>query len=259
MLGFTIKKAFFDLWDNLLQVALLNLGFIAVTAIAFSVTNLLAQVDTFIAALLIPTVIIFVTVTYLGGTSLATRDMVDYDLPEFRQFLRYFRDALPAAAVLAAIYVVQFFITSIAVPFYVQIDNIFGLAALVFLFWASVIWLLASQFFLPIRSRLDTSIKKILKKCFLVFFDNPGFSIAMAIGALLLSAVSLPLALLIPGPAGVMLWLQSGFKIRLMKYDYLEEHPEADRRKVPWDALLIDEQQKVGKRTLKGMIFPWKE
>lgn len=259
MLGFTIKKAFFDLWDNLLPVALLNIGFIAITALVFSLTNLLAALDTFLVAVLIPTVMIMVATMYLGGVALTTRDMSDYESFEFKQTLRYFRQALPASAVLGAIYVAQFFITSIAVPFYVQIDNLFGLTALVFLFWASVIWLLSSQYYFPIRSRLDTSIKKILKKCFIMFFDNTGFSLFVAIGAFLLAAVSLPLALLVPGPAGVMLWIQSSFKVRLLKYDYLEENQDANRRHIPWDSLLVDEEQRVGKRTLRGMIFPWKE
>ena len=48
-------------------------------------------------------------------------------------------------------------------------------------------------------------------------------------------------------------------KLRLYKYDYLEENPDAKRNDIPWDALLIDERERVGKRTLRGMIFPWKE
>jgi hypothetical protein len=44
-----------------------------------------------------------------------------------------------------------------------------------------------------------------------------------------------------------------------MKYDYLEENPRADRKHIPWETLLREERERVGKRTLKGMIFPWKE
>ncbi|MFP4643462.1 MAG: hypothetical protein ACLFM0_03830 [Spirochaetales bacterium] len=259
MFLFTIKKAFFDLWDNLLTVALLNVGFVALLALTLSLTNLFGSIDAFVGAILVPVAAILVTIVYAGGVSFASRDMVDYENPEFRQLIGYFREALPSSLWLAGLYIVQFFITSIAVPFYAQIENIWGLAALVFLFWVSVVWLLASQFFLPIRSRLDSRLKPILKKCFIVFFDNTGFSVLTAIGVLALTAISVPLAFLIPGPAGVMLWLQSSFKIRLMKYDYLEANPDADRRKIPWERLLIEEQQKVGKRTFRGMIFPWRE
>jgi len=44
-----------------------------------------------------------------------------------------------------------------------------------------------------------------------------------------------------------------------MKYDWLEANPGADRRKIPWDALLIDEREKTGTRSLKNLIFPWKD
>jgi hypothetical protein len=39
----------------------------------------------------------------------------------------------------------------------------------------------------------------------------------------------------------------------------LEENPDANRRKIPWDALLIDEKDRVGSRSIRGMIFPWKD
>jgi hypothetical protein len=57
----------------------------------------------------------------------------------------------------------------------------------------------------------------------------------------------------------MLIWLQAGFKLRLLKYDYLENDSDANRKRIPWDALLIDERERVGKRSLRGMIFPWKE
>ena len=71
--------------------------------------------------------------------------------------------------------------------------------------------------------------------------------------------VSFFTALLLPGIATIMLWWNIAFKLRLYKYDWLEQNPGANRRRVPWDALLVEDRERVGKRTLKGMIFPWKE
>ncbi len=45
----------------------------------------------------------------------------------------------------------------------------------------------------------------------------------------------------------------------MFKYDYIEAHPDTDRKHLPWEELLFEEREKVGTRTLKGMIFPWKE
>jgi hypothetical protein len=43
----------------------------------------------------------------------------------------------------------------------------------------------------------------------------------------------------------------------MVKYDYLEEHGQA--KSIPWEELLEDEEDKMGRRSLRGMIFPWKD
>jgi uncharacterized membrane protein YesL len=117
---------------------------------------------------------------------------------------------------------------------------------------------LALQFFFPVQSRLDKKFGKILKKMFLLFLDNPLFSVGLLVGAVATLALSAFTALLLPGIASILLWWNVALKLRIYKYDYLEKHPDA-RRNIPWDALLVEDRERVGKRTLKGMIFPWKE
>ena len=67
------------------------------------------------------------------------------------------------------------------------------------------------------------------------------------------------LAFLVPGFAGVALAGDVALRLRMYKYDWLEANPGAKRNEVPWDELLGEDRELVGKRTLKGMIFPWKE
>jgi hypothetical protein len=75
----------------------------------------------------------------------------------------------------------------------------------------------------------------------------------------MMTALSVLLVFLLPGPAGILLFLDQGLRLRLLKYDWLEANPEADRRKIPWEALLIDEQEKTGTRSFRSFIFPWKD
>jgi hypothetical protein len=49
------------------------------------------------------------------------------------------------------------------------------------------------------------------------------------------------------------------FKLRLYKYDYYEAHPSGKKRRVPWNELLAHDKEKLGKRTFKTLIFPWKK
>jgi uncharacterized membrane protein YesL len=258
MIGFMIKKAFFDFWDNLFRIILLNLGFILLLGIPVFLPywvyplHVALSVVSFAAG-------IFLLFVYAGAASLFVRDISDYSSPGFAEFYGYVKESWPAGIGFGIIVIAHIALLMVAFPVYSSMKNIFGLAAMVFIFWMSVLWIFASLYFFPVRARLDKNILKILKKCFLLFFDNTAFTLFLAFGMTLIVAVSTFTAFLLPGPAAALLWLQVAFKLRLMKYDYLEAHPEAERKKIPWEILLLDEEERVGKRTLKGMIFPWKD
>ena len=115
------------------------------------------------------------------------------------------------------------------------------------------------QYYFPIMVQLDKKPRKILRKMFIVFFDNPGFSFFLLIFSVIVFALSGFTAFLLFGPGGIILLGQVAFKLRLYKYDYLEENPEANRRKIPWQTLIYEDSELVGTRTLKGLIFPWKD
>jgi hypothetical protein len=142
------------------------------------------------------------------------------------------------------------------------------------LIWSGLAWFLGLQYFLSLRFRLGGSWRKNLRKCFILLFDNPWFSLFLQAWSLGTMAISLFLALLAPGFAGLALAQNDALKLRLVKYDWLEAQasPEAVGeaakpgrglfrmgKAVPWKALLAEESELVGKRTIRGMIFPWKD
>jgi len=134
-----------------------------------------------------------------------------------------------------------------------------GLFLTAIVFWTLAAGILAFQFFFAVRCRLGTKLTSIIKKSFIIFFDNPMFCIFSFIYNLVILIISALVAFLIPGPAGILLFLDEGLRLRLLKYDWLEANPEANRRKIPWDELLIDEREKTGSRSLRSFIFPWKD
>ncbi|MFW5738341.1 MAG: hypothetical protein ACOCYX_05460, partial [Spirochaetota bacterium] len=237
---------------------LMNLGFIVLLTIPLLLPSVLVDLSVYaaLASQVIGGLLAFI---YAGTISMAARDIANYERPEFRKVIEYFRETWKSSLVHGLIWAAVVLIVVVGFPVYANMGNLLGLAAIIFLFWALVIWTLASQFYFPVRAQLDTKIGKIIRKSFIIFFDNTFFAIVAGVGSLLIIAGSVFTALLIPGIAGLLIWHQVGLKLRLLKYDYLEENPEANRRKIPWDALLIDERERVGKRTLRGMIFPWKE
>ena len=256
MFGFLIKKTFFDMWDNLIRIVILNLGFILAFAIIIYFPVLFRDNQLlFFTALGIGMGILFV---YSGVVSTMTSMIADYTKPEFRDFLPALKATYPTSLLFALMNLVLVILFQVAFRWYGGIQSFIGPLASAFLFWVLIFWFLAFQFFFSIQARLDKNLRKIIKKMFLLLLDNPLFTIGLLIGTLVTFAISVFTALLLPGIASIFLWWNVALKLRLYKYDHLEEHPDG-RRNIPWDALLTEDRERVGKRTLKGMIFPWKE
>ena len=257
MLGFLIKKNFFDLWDNLFRAALINLGFIASIAFPVFIPSFLASIP-FLAmiAMLIGILWCFV---YLSAAALSLKAVSDYSTFGFAEFFANLKTAWPFGLFLGALAFLGYLLCTVIIPFYLSMESIFGLLLAAVIFWTFLASLLALQFFFAVRSRLEANFVKAIKKCFIIFFDNPFFCIFTFIHNIIMLILSAFLAFLFPGPAGILLFLDEGLRLRLLKYDWLEANPGANRKEIPWDALLIDEREKTGARSLKNFIFPWKD
>ncbi|MGA2640554.1 MAG: hypothetical protein ABSG21_06580 [Spirochaetia bacterium] len=257
MFGFLIKKAFFDMWDNMFRILLMNLGYYLVLAIFILLAPLFVSVTPLLDATLIAGIAIFAL--YTGVVSRMCSEIADYKQPGFSDIFRFLKESCASSLLLALAIGVYVFVVSIAFQFYGGLKSLAGPLAIALLFWVTVGWVFASQYFFPIQSRLDRKFRKIFRKTFLVFFDNPGFSIGLFLCSLVVLVVSFFTFLLLPGISSILLLWNAAFKLRLYKYDWLEQNAGSNRRRIPWDALLVEERERVGKRSLKGMIFPWKE
>ena len=257
MIGFLLKKNFFDAWDNLFKLALLNLGFIISLAFPIFIPSLLEAVPVLsIGALLIG---ILWCCVYLSAAALSLRNISDYGSFGFADFFGNLRTIWPMGLVLGAFAFLGFILCTVIIPFYLSMGSMFGLMLAAVIFWTLIVGVLALQFFFAVRSRLDTKLVGIIKKCFIIFFDNPGFCIFSLIHNIFVLIISAFLGFLAPGPAAILLFLDEGLRLRLLKYDWLEANPGANRRKIPWDAILIEEREKTGTRSFRNFIFPWKD
>jgi hypothetical protein len=255
MFGFLIKKTFYDLWDNLFKIALINLGFLTLFIAGIILPplfNSLPPLSTAFAALSL-----LCCCVYLSAVSLCLKALPDYGSLDFTGLPRKLAAALPAGLLLGGLCLLGFFLTILAIPFYFSLGSFAGLLLGCFLLWIVLAAVLAMQFYLPVHARLDTKPGKIIKKCLLIFFDNTFFCVLTGAVSLLILALSLPLFMLLPGPGGILLFLDEALRLRLLKYDWLEAHPE--RGKIPWDVLLEEEREKTGNRSLRGLVFPWKD
>lgn len=259
MLGFFFKKAFFDGWDHLFALLFLNLGFCLLLVLGLSVPPLLK------AAGLIAgfwALLILLASVWLSVSTFALNRVADYGSFGFKDLPPILKAAALPGLEYGALLIVVFLALRVGLPFYLSLGSFPAALAAGLLLWVSVFLLLSLQWFLPLRARLGGGFRKSLKKSFILFGDNAFFSIFLGLYNLVTTALSLFLAFLMPGFAGVALASDDALRLRLLKYDWLEKHPELGakaRRDIPWEELLAEDKELVGKRTLKGMIFPWKE
>jgi len=263
MIGFLIKKTFYDVWDNMFRIVLLNLGFIVSLTIPVIIPG---YIPIPLLALAVAVIGVLWCFVYLAAIALSVKAVSDYAVFGFADFIANLKAGWPAGVILGLVALFFFLVLRIIIPFYLDMNSLVGLLLAALIFWTLILALIAFQFFFAIRARLDTKPIKIIKKCFIIFFDNPGFSIFSLLYTIVTLVASLIFALLLPGPAGLLLFLDEGLRLRLLKYDWLEtiskeeaSPPATRRRSIPWDALLIEEREKTGTRTLRNFIFPWKD
>jgi len=261
MIGFLLRKTFYDLWDNMIKIVVLNLGFIACTTIPVFLPVLVARfIDLEIISVILVAIGILACSVYLSAAAHSIRVISDYGTYHFSDFLKSFKITWPAGLAMGGFVFLVFIILTFVIPFYLTMEPLLvGLALSAIIFWTTIFALLSFQYYFTIYSRLGTNIKKAFKKCILVSLDNTGLSIFLFIFNTIVLILSGFLAFMFPGPIGILLFLDEALRLRLLKYDYLEANPEANRRKIPWDALLIDEREKTGTRSFRNFIFPWKD
>jgi len=261
MTGFFIKKAFFDGWDNLLQILLFNVIIMAVGFGGFFLAGITSRIVILSLLTLVCTGLL--EGVLLLAVSVLMARVADYKSFSFRDLFGAMKDTWKHGMLFALVVVLGCFVFSVTLPYYFGLGNPFGFALAVLMFWVAVVAVLSLQWFLPIRSQLDTNFVKCLKKSFIIFFDNPGFSLFMFVYSTILLVLSLVFVMLVPGIAGLILAHNEAFRLRLYKYDWLEKNPELDprtaRKSVPWDELLADDEETVGHRSFKSFIFPWKD
>jgi len=260
MIGFLIRKTFYDLWDNLFRIILINLGFLVSTAIPFFLPKLAALfIGSQALEMGLTAVGVIICTVYLSAAAYSLKLISDYGTFGFVDFFKGFKDALPAGLMMGVINIILFLMVTIVIPFYMSMETPVGLLLGMFVLWAVVFAVLSFQFYFTVCARLNSSLKKAFKKCMLISVDNTGLAVFILLHNFVGLIFSVFLGFMFTGPAGALLYLDEALRLRLLKYDWLEANPGADRKKIPWDELLVEEREKTGTRTLKNLIFPWKD
>lgn len=261
MIWFFIKKNFCDGWDNLLYLALFNLILIALVSGAFFAVSALIDISV-IAALSASAFFICIFNISLLAFSNAALHLADFKSVSIKETFAELSHTWKAGLLFGILVLLLIFVGAVVLPFYFGMGNMIGFALGSVIFWIFVVAILSLQWFMPLYSYFGGSVIKNVKKSFILFFDNTGFSIFMFIYSCIVFALSGFLGFMAPGITGVILGYNNALRLRMYKYDWLEEHtdipPKEARRSIPWDELIAEDRETLGPRDLKSFIFPWK-
>ena len=259
MFFFLLKKAFFDAWDNLGTLVLGNLILMPLVVGGLWPVFKVLELG-FIAGLLMLLIVIALVFVAVGVISVIMSEIADYRRVSWGDLGGIIKKTWKTSLLLSLVASVFFGISFFGMSYYSGLRNMLGLAAAALLFWIIVGVYLSLMWFYPARNRLNGDFRKWLKKGAILMFDNMGLTLFIGLIVAPVQMILWPMTMFTAfGPAGIQLYLNGALRLMMFKYDWLEEHPEATKKDVPWFELLMDEKERVGKRTLRGMIFPWKE
>lgn len=260
MTGFFLKKCLFDGWDNLFKLFILNFILVVVAAGIMSLAFMLQNPLLFL--LLAVSTIIFSAVFSLGMSGICSK-ISNNKTPEFHDFIQSLKETWLQGIALGLLLILLLLIVVWIIPFYFNMGDLFSRIIAGLLFWMVIVFVLALQWFLPVRTNMEKKFFRTLKKSFILFIDNPAFSFFLFFYSLFLTALSLVFLMLIPGAGGIILAQNNAYKLRMYKYDWMEENPDIPpaeaRKSVPWSTLLEKDREIMGRRTLKNLFFPWKD
>ena len=258
---FFIKKNFYDSWDNMLTLIVVNIVVMAASLGLLSLIYALHRSTSLVIALIILFGIVMSILALAAGeiassaANFGSAHIADF----FRAIPSCIADGIRFGLVLAVVGAASY----VCIPFYFVQKTLPAMFIGSMFVWLVIFTLLSLQWFVAIRSLLHNNFRKCIKKCFLIFFDNIWFSLFMAAYTFFLTALSVFLLGLLPSLSGIAMAQVNAFRLRLYKYDYYEAHPELktpkEKRCIPWDELLQNDKETLGPRSFKSLIFPWKE
>ncbi len=267
MFRFFFKKNFCDGWDNFFFIIISNLIPLALMAAGFFSLKITSDINPYLPNVC---VLIFFMLTVLSTFSWGANaaKLADFETPTFSAFFSTLKYVWKIGLLYGLFLAAAAFVFRIALAYYfssyLKSGSALFLILTALLCWFGVICVLALQWFIPLYFlQDDNGFLKCLKKSFIIFFDNAAFTVEVFILNLALAVLTFITVGIFPGLNGILLSCTNALRLRLYKYDWLEEHPEflSDRDKrseVPWDELLKEDKESLGDRKFTSFIFPWK-
>lgn len=271
MFKFFLKKNFADGWDNFFFLIISNLIPIAAIVGTLFLIRHVGMINPILPSfvfILCGGIVMSLIFAWGGNAAkianFETGSFGHYFISLSHTWIIGFLFGIIVSAAVVFIYTgISFYISS-----YMTTKNMMGLLFTAVLGWFTLICAVALQWFIPLYFlQAENNFVKCLKKSFIIFFDNPGFSFAVFLYNIVLFVISCITVFIVPGVNGILLSSTNALRLRLYKYDWFEKMEEKDpdfvnnrdkREEVPWNELIADDVESLGPRNLASFLFPWK-
>ncbi len=256
MIFFCVRKWFYSLWDHLAVSLSFNIAY-TVLLVLPGILYAIRPVGQPLIDLVITGIGMLPFFVLCSAGSRIARDFSESNQFTLSSIRGYFlKGAIPCLRYGLVVASVAIAIV-VALPYYLSSRSIESFPLFVMTAGGAFFFTLTLQYALPLHVLYEPKISRVLWKSFRFFMDNTGFTLGVALGSVVIIAVSVATLTIFPGFIGLLLWHHTCFSVRMLKYEYLESHPDASRNAIPWNEILAIERGKLAHRTLKGTIFPW--
>ena len=275
MFGFLFKKNFFDIWDNLFHLLLINVIYtVLILSGVFGFLGLCTlEIPDRIKILVLGLAIVVFSMilhVFIFAQGKSAEKISNYSAPKLADFFGNIIPSIKDGLLFGFLFGMLIIVSFVSIPFYLTLSfsedattgSFMGLILAFFVFWILVFVLLGLQWFMAVRNVLHNGFRKCLKKSFILFFDNFWFTVGMALINLLNVLITILTLSLMPSFSGIQVCVTNALHLRMYKYDWYEVNPgmaKEQRRQVPWDQLLQKDRKLLGTRKLRTLFFPWKE
>ena len=187
MFLFLIKKTFFDFWDNLGAILIINLGYFAIFAFTVYVPLHFPPLPIlFLITYFIQFSLFFL---YTGAINRMIKQHADFSRASFSDFMPHLKASWMSSLLFSSFVLGIVLIMMTSLNYLKLVTGFMSAAGLGMLFWVMVLCFLSLPYYFPFEARSNGNFLTCLKKAMLMFLDNVLFSLGLLIGALI-SAVS---------------------------------------------------------------------
>jgi len=245
VIRFHLKKAFFDGWDHVLPLMIINLLYLVIPG-CLVLVYIKEPVNTPLGITAMMTALLL-SVFYYTGVCGITFQWSKYNRTWARDFLEAIKAKALHAVLLFAMLALMLAVF-LFVPYFLSLGNVVYMGLTMLVFWVFFFALLALQFYLPLAFYIRSdSPFKTLKKCFIMLSDNIAFSAWVFVKTIADIVISALLVTLAPGICGISLSHMDGLRLVLVRYNYTEKHPGANRRNLDWKEVFSAESRELGR------------